>query len=287
MRLKQPNHARLVPMRDGTVQFFSSFNRGLVDELKAQIPSVERKWDSAEKCWRVTTAAAQICADLTLTFLGLEIEVPQQAQVAAHRPASTQLLRLEYLGKAKDRGDGSPTAMGWVDGGWNAIFPLRVLRNWFEMGDGEAKPTEVVTLYAVLGIGRKAPQAEIKKAYRRAARQWHPDVNEEEDAAEQFRRIQHAWEVLGNQRAKYDAALTLEASLEPAWKHGKLYNQFRGQWVPPLRCGYVLAEVKEQLGRFVVSRILQWEDILDPFQRVMVSYWPKGGDQFKVKWVET
>jgi len=280
---QQTNHARLVPMRDGTMQFFFSFNRGLVDELKAQIPSVERKWDSAEKCWRVDAAAAQICADLALTFLGLKIEVPQQAQVAAHQPASTQLLRLEYLGKAKDRGDGSPTAMGWVDGGWNAVFPLRVLRNWFEMTDGEAKPTEVVTLYGVLGVGRRASQSEIKKAYRRAARQWHPDVNEEEDAAEQFRRIQHAWEVLNGQRAKYDAGLALEAGAS----RGPHRSRYADQWVPPLRCGYVLAEVKEQLGRFVVSRILQWEDVLDPFGRVMVSYWPKGGDQFKVKWVET
>jgi len=272
-------------MRDGTVQFFSSFNRGLVDELKALIPSVERKWDSAEKCWRVSAAAAQICADLALTFLGLKIAVPQQARVATHRPASTQLLRLEYLGKAKDRGDGKPTAMGWVNGGWNAVFPLKVLRNWFEMGDGdgEPKPSAAPTLYAVLGVGRRATQPEIKKAYRRAARQWHPDINKEDGATEQFRRIQTAWEVLNGQRAKYDAGLTLAAKMQ---KQHKRYDDYAAQWVPPLRCGYILAEGKEQLGRFVVSRILQWEDFLDPFGRVMVSYWPRGGDHFKTKWVQ-
>lgn len=277
------NHARLVPMRDGTVQFFSSYNADLVAELKAQIPSVERKWDPAEKCWRVSVAAAQICADLTQQFLGLAIEVPQQARVVAHQSASTQLLRLEYLGKAKDRGDGSPTAMGWVNSGWNAVFPLKVLKNWFEMTDGEVKPTEVATLYAVLGVGRMSSVQKIKKAYRRAARQWHPDINKEEGAAEQFRRIQHAWEVLSGQRAKYDAGLALAAGAS----HGQHRSRYADQWVPPLRCGYVLAEGMEQLGRLVVSRILQWEDILDPFQRVMVSYWPRGGDMFKVKWVET
>ncbi len=61
--------------------------------------------------------------------------------------------------------------------------------------------------YAVLGVDRKASQEEIKKAYRRLARQYHPDANPgSKEAEEKFKEIQEAYEVLGNSetRAKYD-----------------------------------------------------------------------------------
>lgn len=61
--------------------------------------------------------------------------------------------------------------------------------------------------YAVLGVERTATQEEIKKAYRRLARQYHPDANPgNKEAEERFKEIQEAYEVLGNPetRAKYD-----------------------------------------------------------------------------------
>jgi len=270
-------------MRDGSVAFFSSYDPSLVAELKSQIPSTERTWDPAQKCWRVTAHHAQTCADIALQCLGLTIQGP--FMTATTQAAATRLLKLEYLGAAKDRGSGESTAYGWTDGGWNAVFPLSVLRNWFEFGDDEPKPEAAITLYGALGVGRKAEETEIKSAYRRTARTWHPDVNPEPEAADQFRRIQFAYEVLSNptKRARYDAGLALTALL----KHERLPDFHKAaHYRTPVRCGYVLAEGTEQLGRFVVSRILQWADIVDQQRRILVTYWPHGADTFDRKWVQ-
>ncbi|MBN1317170.1 MAG: molecular chaperone DnaJ [Anaerolineales bacterium] len=60
--------------------------------------------------------------------------------------------------------------------------------------------------YEVLGISRGAGGDEIKKAYRRLARQYHPDINRESDAEARFKEINEAYEVLSNsdKKAAYD-----------------------------------------------------------------------------------
>ncbi len=60
--------------------------------------------------------------------------------------------------------------------------------------------------YEVLGVARDASEDEIKKAYRRLARQLHPDVNPSDEAAEQFKLVTHAYDVLSDAdaRRRYD-----------------------------------------------------------------------------------
>lgn len=62
--------------------------------------------------------------------------------------------------------------------------------------------------YSILGVQKGAPEKDIKSAYRRLARKWHPDANPSNarEAEEKFKDIQEAYEVLGDpeKRRKYD-----------------------------------------------------------------------------------
>lgn len=60
--------------------------------------------------------------------------------------------------------------------------------------------------YEVLGVDRSAAPEEIKKAYRRLARELHPDVNPSMDASERFKLVTHAYDVLSDpqERQQYD-----------------------------------------------------------------------------------
>jgi curved DNA-binding protein len=62
------------------------------------------------------------------------------------------------------------------------------------------------SLYEILGVSQDAKQEDIKKAYRKLARQYHPDINKNAGAEEKFKEINSAYEVLGDEkrRAKYD-----------------------------------------------------------------------------------
>ena len=62
-------------------------------------------------------------------------------------------------------------------------------------------------LYHVLGISKDASEAEIKSAYRKLARKYHPDLNKDDkSAAEKFKEVSCAYDILGDKekRKKYD-----------------------------------------------------------------------------------
>ncbi|XP_072024887.1 dnaJ homolog subfamily C member 16-like isoform X1 [Amphiura filiformis] len=60
--------------------------------------------------------------------------------------------------------------------------------------------------YSVLGVSRRASQREIKRTYKKLAREWHPDKNNEPNAQEKFIQIQQAYEIVGDEdkRRQYD-----------------------------------------------------------------------------------
>uniref|UniRef100_A0A6N2NA67 J domain-containing protein n=1 Tax=Salix viminalis TaxID=40686 RepID=A0A6N2NA67_SALVM len=60
--------------------------------------------------------------------------------------------------------------------------------------------------YSVLGVSKNSTKSEIKSAYRKLARSYHPDVNKEPDAEQKFKEISNAYEVLSDdeKRSLYD-----------------------------------------------------------------------------------
>ena len=60
--------------------------------------------------------------------------------------------------------------------------------------------------YEILGVARTASDAEIKRAFRKLAQQWHPDVNKDPAAQERFKEINEAYQVLSDpeRRQRYD-----------------------------------------------------------------------------------
>lgn len=73
--------------------------------------------------------------------------------------------------------------------------------------------------YKLLGVERDAKEAEIKTAYRRLARKYHPDVSKEADAEKKFKEVSEAYEVLKDKdkRKAYD-------QLGANWKSGQNFN---------------------------------------------------------------
>ncbi|WP_434978144.1 DnaJ C-terminal domain-containing protein [Daejeonia sp. YH14] len=82
-----------------------------------------------------------------------------------------------------------------------------------------------IDYYKILGLDKTASQDDVKKAYRKLARKYHPDLNPNDKEAEQkFKEVNEANEVLGNpeNRAKYD-------KYGEHWRHGEEYEKAQQQ----------------------------------------------------------
>ncbi len=79
--------------------------------------------------------------------------------------------------------------------------------------------------YETLGVQRNASSEEIKKAYRKLARELHPDVNPSEQAQERFKSVTHAYEVLGDEQSRrsYDSG-----GSEAGFGFGDIFETFFG-----------------------------------------------------------
>lgn len=84
---------------------------------------------------------------------------------------------------------------------------------------------EFIDYYQILGLNKDATSEEVKKAYRKLARKYHPDINpNNEEAKKKFQQINEAHEVLSDpeKREKYD-------KYGKDWKHGEQMEEARRQ----------------------------------------------------------
>lgn len=280
---------------NGALEFYSPYDVGMLADFKAAIPSVDRRWDAAKRCWLVAAGQLpqleRLCDQhglIVVKQLGALYDAPRTVQ---------RIIEVRYIGAPKERDDGSFTAMGYVNtytdpkgrptGEWSIVFPQDVLRGWFEIGPvPAAAPKNALTYYAALGVKRNADAAAIKAGYRSMAKRWHPDVNRDPDATEMFKQIGLAYEVLSDadKRRRYDAGLALEASLS-ANQRPVPHLADSNHWRPPLRCGWLLVEGQERLGRIIVAKIHQWQPITRADGRELVTSWPMGAPSFLECWV--
>jgi len=269
-----------ITLENNTLVVQTPYNPALVMEIKA-LPYSERKWDPNRKAWLVDLRHGQKLAGWIAQYLSEMVLIPQ-AQVKASEP-EMRLFDVRYIGVTKERSVGCWSAYGYCNGEWSLIFPESVLRGWFELMPEQksGKPT----LYGLLGIRNDVGPDELKLAFRRMARQWHPDACRDQNAADMFRQIKDAYDLLSDlgKRARYNAGLALEATV------ARLKDSYDRQPVlgyrTPLRCGYILAEATESIGRFEVTKIYQWEDVTDDQGRTLVTSWPAGAKQITESWV--
>lgn len=256
---------------DGLI-LVSPYHPGFLADFKAKVPSTDRRFERDRKVWIITPGYANEVAILIQKHFKVSVRLPK---VITQSRTETRIIEVRYLGGCKQREDGSKTAMGYAYDGWNVVIPEAVLRMWFE----GVFVQDTSTYYGLLGVKRNATEEDIKTGFRRMAKQWHPDVCKESGASEVFQKIQAAYSILSNQdkRARYDAGLQLQASM-PSEKTN--ISEYR----PPLRCGLIMADGTERVGRFVVDEIKAWTDIIDPQGRVLVTFWRPGADMFEEVW---
>jgi DnaJ-domain-containing protein 1 len=265
------------------VQF--PYNVQAIREIKS-IPYPQRQWDHQAKAWRVAPEAFDHIQRIAREVFNQTL--PDLPSVGVPTPETT-IATVRYLGSVKPRADGTRTASGHDGSDWRYVFPDAVLKRWFGFDMAPTGRPETSTLYATLGIKTDASPRDIKRAFRQLARQWHPDVCHEPDATRIFQQLNHAYTILSAPatRARYDAGLALSATLD---KHRELTDALTDAltpdtWRPPLRSGYLLVTATPTLGRWLVSAIHQWTDIVNAQGQTLIASWPSGADSYEEQWI--
>lgn len=265
--------------RGTDIEVVTPYNPQFVTALKTEIPYSARRYDPGSKRWLIAGAYARQVQTLIQMHYNQIIALPTLAQNAS----VINIIEVLYLGRAKIRVDGTSSASGWHNNGWNVVFPTKALKAYFQPSFGPDQP-DMSTLYSLLGISGGASAAEIQTGFRRMAKQWHPDVCREPDAQEMFLKIKDAYETLSNpgKRARYDLGLKMAATLS-----GKYTQTQRtpDDYTAPFRSGLVLAAYTEQVGLKVIERIHHWADIVDAQGRTLVSSWVSGADAPTLNWI--
>jgi len=271
-----------IEYENGSIVATTPYRADFVEALKLQIPYTHRAWNGQKKAWYISDQYADILQELIKSYYNVDISIKPLRQTS--QEPQIQVLLVEYVGVCKERVGGlpSPSSMGFCDSSWSVVLPEKVLRAFFDKSTGEHQ-----TYYDVLCIEQDANEIEIKSAFRRIARQWHPDHCKEQGATEIFKNINEANQVLSDpiKRKKYNAALKYTHHARDGHNYRNTVTAHDYGYRSPLRCGIVVCEGNYQLSRFIVSKIITWSDCMNAIGQTMTSYWSKEADNFVVEWV--
>lgn len=321
MTSRSAPYARLTPLESGVLLLKCAYSPALNADLKTRLPPSGRRWDADARGWRIDAQYGWMVSDLCAVHLGVRPPIPVAAVSVGPLPRETRLFECRYVGKAKERSGGEWTASAWVRspqpglpaaergrGDWGLSLTLQALRRYFEPSyrlrdPGDDEDTEEApstadaappTLYDVLGVPADADEAALKRGYRAMTFQWHPDRCREPDAHERFIAIQDAYDTLREPavRRRYDQGLRLEAEAAqpseafPAPSLRPLAAIGVGEygWSPRKRAGWFLVTGRPTVRGFRATHVVDVQDIVDEHGCVLVSSWPKDGDDFEELW---
>ena len=261
--------------RGSDVDFYSQYDPILVADLKSNIPTFGRKPVYHNNRFSHWTISKRFLAELE-SITGENLD---HLKTAVKTTPSTRLFRVEYIGQIKDRGNGEMSAMGMVDDDWSIIFPESVLKKWF-IGKNDSG-LNISTFYTVLNVKQSASDKEIKSAWRKMIRRYHPDINKDDDASEMTIKINDAYNILRNpqKRKKYDAGLKLQL-LATRSNQPTITSNF----TIPIRCGMILCKCTQSAGRNLVDEILEWVDIVEN-GRTLVTSWCLTTNSLRREWI--
>lgn len=193
----------------------------------------------------------------------------------------TKEFDIRYIGRPKLR-DGVFCASALVGNSWSVTIPVSVMRAFFSLPhvSSSEQQSRVVRpigpgLYAIIEAPADASESEIKKAYRQMARRYHPDVCDLPDAAERFRKIQEAYESLGDpvKRQRHDALLQMSGKQllsggASSWQSVGVSKRNKDDdngantdddaYIPPHRCGVIQATVEMMGTQARFEKIESW-----------------------------
>lgn len=283
-----------ITIENGLYALRSPFDANLVAKLKSLIPAQLRAWNGETRAWLIDPAAIDKCLQ-AIERAGYERPTVPPMPVSQAVIATVQrVFTVEYVGQCKEREGGAITALGQVSGYWSIEFPESALRSFFEDKQQGLFRTDFQTAYQKLCVVESASDDEIKKAYWRLARQWHPDTCSEPEAQDKFIELKEAYDLLSSpqSRRKYDAGLYFEREAKKgsdtyqptsrSRKHSRFLNNY---YRAPLRCGLITVEGVQRLNRFQVSRILDWQDVVNDASQVMSASWNKQTEKIEIRWI--
>lgn len=266
--------------KGATFEFYSPYHPTLIDLIKAGIPGAARAPVYNEETRKFSHWEVSVdYRDAVVRMCEATIGKPEIEGDWGKPQVVTTTLRVEYVGLPRDRGN-IITASGAINHEWLVTFSIESLKEYFNFS---VMPSGLPDKYAILGIPQTASGADIKAARKRLARQWHPDICREENAAEMMRDINAAYELLKDPllRKKYDASLMLTKNQPGSRKDDSRYDSIG--WRPPMRCGLIKVEAVVTMGKYTVNKILAWDDIVQN-GLIMVSSWDRLINDYVIDW---